>query len=696
LCRMSDIDEFKKIEFRKIFVTQLDEWKKIYDNREPYKVAIPEPLNQKLSEFQRMIVYRVIRPDKVVPSVTQFVRKKLGQKFVEPPPFSLELAFRDSSATTPLLFILSAGSDPMAGLMKFAEDRGFTGNKFNSISLGQGQGPIAAKLIDKAREEGTWAVLQNCHLAVSWMPAMEKICEELTPERVHPSFRLWLTSYPSDKFPVTVLQNGVKMTNEPPTGLRANLLQSYVTDPISDDEFFNACHSKADIFEKLLFGMCFFHALVQERRKFGPIGWNIPYGFNESDLRISIRQLQIYLNEYEVVPYVAIRYLTGECNYGGRVTDGQDRRLCNAILQDLIKPEVLNDSYRFSESGLYFAPPKGTKEDYIDFIKSLPQSQNPEVFGMHENVDITKDLQETKLFFDSILLTQNEAAGQGGGGGDHLLFDITSDILKKIPKDFDTAAAIEKYPVDYNESMNTVLVQEMERFNRLIKKIRSSMIDLQKAVKGLVVMSNELESIAKQLVVGRVPDAWGKVSYPSLKPLGSYITDFLERLVMLQHWMDNGKPVVFWISGFFFTQAFLTGAKQNYARKMKIPIDQLDFDFIVKHRQHPEKPPPDGIYTYGLYIEGARWNAKDHVIDEEVPKVLSDVMPVIQFVPMLKSAIVDRNEYWAPIYKTSARRGTLSTTGHSTNYVLSLTLPTKKDPNHWIKRGVALLCQLDD
>jgi len=277
-----------------------------------------------------------------------------------------------------------------------------------------------------------------------------------------------------------------------------------------------------------------------------------------------------------------------------------------------------------------------------------------------------------------------------------LLFEITSDILKKIPKDFDTAAAIEKYPVDYNESMNTVLAQEMERFNRLIKKIRSSMIDLQKAVKGLVVMSNELESVAKQLVVGRVPDAWGKVSYPSLKPLGSYITDFLERLVMLQHWMDNGKPVVFWISGFFFTQAFLTGAKQNYARKMKIPIDQLDFDFIVKHRQHPEKPPPDGIYTYGLYIEGARWNAKDHVIDEEVPKVLSDVMPVIQFVPMLKSDIVDRNEYWAPIYKTSARRGTLSTTGHSTNYVLSLTLPTKKDPNHWIKRGVALLCQLDD
>jgi len=682
--------------FLKVFQSQIPEWQKIYESKEPYKTPIPEPMNEKMTEFQKMIVVRVLRPDKVVPLVTQFVRKKLGQKFVEPPTFSLELAYRDSNASTPLLFILSAGSDPMAGLLKFAEDLGFTGNKFNSISLGQGQGPIAAKLVDKAREEGTWAVLQNCHLAVSWMSAMEKICEELTPERVHPHFRLWLTSYPSNKFPVTVLQNGVKMTNEPPTGLRMNLLQSYLTDPISDDEFFGACRDKSDIFEKLLFGLCFFHALVQERKKFGPIGWNIPYGFNESDLRISIRQLQIYLNEYEEIPYEAIRYLTGECNYGGRVTDGQDRRLCNAILKDLICKEVLNDSYRFSESGRYYAPPKGTKDDYVDFIKNLPQSQNPEVFGMHENVDITKDLQETKLFFDSIMLTQNEASGQGGGGGEQMLIDITTDILRKLPKDFNTAAALAKYPVDYNESMNTVLVQEMERFNRLVKKIRSSMVDLQKAVKGLIVMSNELDSVSRQLVVGRVPDAWAKVSYPSLKPLGSYITDFLERLQMLQTWFEVGKPVVFWISGFFFTQAFLTGAKQNYARKMRIPIDQLDFDFLVRQHEHPPKPPVDGIYTYGLFIEGARWNVGSHVIDEENPKVLSDVMPVIQFVPILKKDIPDRGDYVSPIYKTSARRGTLSTTGHSTNYVLSLTLPTKKDPNHWIKRGVALLCQLDD
>uniref|UniRef100_A0A8C3KVW3 Dynein axonemal heavy chain 12 n=1 Tax=Calidris pygmaea TaxID=425635 RepID=A0A8C3KVW3_9CHAR len=683
LCRASEIPALKELSH---ISENIGEWQKIYDSKEPQSFPLPDQFNNTLNELQKMIIIRCLRPDKIGPAVTTFVTDKLGKKFVEPPPFDLTKSYLDSNSTIPLIFVLSPGADPMSSLLKFANDREMAGDKFQSISLGQGQGPIATKMIQNGMEEGTWVCLQNCHLAVSWMPMLEKICEEFNSEKCHPVFRLWLTSYPSPKFPVTILQNGVKMTNEPPTGLRLNLLQSFLSDPISDPAFFSGCPEKELVWEKLLFGVCFFHALVQERRKFGPLGWNIPYGFNESDLRISIRQLQLFINEYSHVPFEAVSYLTGECNYGGRVTDDWDRRLLLTMLDDFYNPDIIeNPRYTFSPSGNYYAPPKGTYEDYIEFIKSLPFSQHPEVFGLHENVDISKDLQQTKILFESLLLTQGGGTQGTSGGGDSTLYEIADDILSKLPNDFDIEDCLSKYPVRYEESMNTVLV--------LIRTIRITLINLKKAIKGLVVMDAELEALCGSLLIGKVPENWAKHSYPSLKPLGSYILDFLERLKFLQDWYELGKPTVFWLSGFFFTQAFLTGAMQNYARKHRIPIDLLGYEFQVIPQDTADTAPEDGVYIRGLFLDGARWDRTKGILAEQYPKMLFDTMPIIWIKPKIATK---SNAYVCPLYKTSERKGVLSTTGHSTNFVIALTLNTDKPVQHWIKRGVALLCQLDD
>uniref|UniRef100_A0A8C1ZXR8 Dynein axonemal heavy chain 12 n=1 Tax=Cyprinus carpio TaxID=7962 RepID=A0A8C1ZXR8_CYPCA len=693
ICRASDLPALQGL--KESFIKSPESFLPIYDSKEPYNTALPKPWCDKLNELQKMIIYRCLRPDKIDLAISKFVTDKLGKRFVEPPPFDLSKSYIDSNCTIPLVFVLSPGADPMASLLKFANDKNMGGSQFKSISLGQGQGPIAVKLIRSAMKEGTWVCLQNCHLAVSWMSTLEKICEDLTPDTCHLNFRLWLTSYPSPMFPVTILQNGVKMTNEPPTGLRLNLLQSYLSDPISDPEFFAACPNKELVWEKLLYGVCFFHALVQERKKFGPLGWNIPYGFNESDLRISIRQLQLFVNEYEEVPFEAITYLTGECNYGGRVTDDWDRRLLMTVLADFYNKDIIDHPrYSFSPSGNYHAPPKSIYEDYVEFIKNLPSTQHPEVFGMHENVDISKDLQQTKLLFDSLILTQGGGSkGGGGSSGDTTLLDIANDILSKLPRDFDIESALVKFPVCYEESMNTVLVQEMQRYNNLSSTIRVSLQNLIKAIKGLVVMDAELEAIAGSLLVGKVPEKWAKCSYPSLKPLGSYVNDFLARLKFLQEWYDTQKPNVFWLSGFFFTQAFITGALQNYARKYSIPIDLLGFNYEVLPFDTSDSSPEDGVYIYGLFLDGARWDRKSGVLAEQYPKVLFDAVPIIWIKP---SRILNVIIYVCPLYKTSERKGTLSTTGHSTNFVISMMLPTSKRPQHWIKRGVALLCQLDD
>lgn len=693
ICRLDQLPDLQG--FRTSFVKDVSSWLPLYNDKEPHTVPFPEPWNSKCSDFQKMLIVRCIRPDKIVPMVRDFVANNIGQKFVSPPPFDLVKSYADSTCLVPLLFILSPGADPMAALLKFAEDKGVSGSNFNSISLGQGQGPIAQRMITSAQEEGTWVALQNCHLAVSWMPTLERICESFDMENTHPNFRLWLTSYPSDKFPVTVLQNGVKMTNEPPTGLRMNLLQSYLSDPINSAEFYSGCPGNELVFSRLLFGLCFFHGLIQERRKFGPLGWNIPYGFNESDLRISVMQLQMFINEYAELPYAALQYLVGECNYGGRVTEDWDRRTLTTLLLDFCNPRLATEArYRLSASGDYLVPNKTAHEDYVEYIKTLPASQHPEVFGMHENVDISKQLAETSLLFESVLKIR------GGGGSattsnTELVLGIASDILNKIPENFDLEEAGRLYPVMYEESMNTVLVQEMERFNRLLSVVRSSLKSLEKAVKGLVVMSPDLEAVAQSLALGKVPAKWARASYLSRKPLGSYISDLVERLNLLQGWMDNGKPDIFWISGFYFTHAFLTGAMQNFARKYTLPIDQLVFDFEYL-REEPDEPPDDGVLIYGLFVDGARWDDDNGVIEEQLPKVLYSSMPVIWLKPIGRDQMVEEGRYRAPLYKTSERRGTLSTTGHSTNFVMPLLVPSRLPVSHWVKRGTAILCQLDD
>merc|ERR1711865_954480 len=396
---------------------------------------------------------------------------------------------------------------------------------------------------------------------------------------------------------------------------------------------------------------------------------------------------------------MGLTYITGQCNYGGRVTDPFDRICMVAILGTYYCQEIQSDSYSLSESGEYVAPKDGDYDSYLEAIKAMPINAAPEVFGMHANADIAKDQGEAYGMLESIMTTQPRATGGGGDGPEAIVIQVADDMLRRLPNNYDVELIQKKYPVLYEESMNTVLCQELIRFNNLLTVIRGSLTNVKKALVGLVVMSAQLETVFTSVYDGKIPAMWKGASSPSLKPLGGYYVDLIERLDFFRGWVDIGIPITYWLSGFFFTQSFLTGSQQNMARANNIPIDTLSytFKFMAQSMEEVSKMerPATGVYTYGLYLEGARWDFDKAQLGESRPKELFTEVPVIWIKPFATKDIVHTPHYNCPLYKTSDRRGILSTTGHSTNFVMPIQTPSDVKPEHWIKRGVAMLTQLD-
>ncbi|XP_023668206.2 dynein axonemal heavy chain 6 [Paramormyrops kingsleyae] len=674
--------------------------------------------NQRLSAFQKLLLIKSLVEEKVVLAVTEFVIVSLEKRFVENPPVDLAVVYGDMSPSTPLVFVLSTGSDPMGAFQRFAKEKDYL-DRVESISLGQGQGPIAEKMIREGMKTGSWVFLQNCHLAVSWMLAMEELIKSFTePDTIiHENFRLFLSSMPTKVFPVTVLQNSVKVTNEPPKGLRANVRRAFTE---ITGSFFEE-HMLARQWRKIVFGMCFFHAVIQERKKFGPLGWNIRYEFSDSDRECALLNLNLYCQTGSI-PWDALIYITGEITYGGRVTDAWDQRCLRTILKTFFSPGTLEERCTYSPSGIYFAPQADSLSDYRAYIETLPLIDDPEIFGMHENANLAFQRQETMSLISTILEVQPRSTACGGGkSNDEMVLELADSILEKIPERLDMDAATESlFSRDANgrlDSLTTVLGQEVDRFNGLLGVLRSSLVTLQKAIAGLVVMSEEMERIYHSFLNNQVPAHWASAAYPSLKPLGSWVKDLTLRTSFMHSWITRGPPKSFWISGFFFPQGFLTGILQNHARAYNLPIDELSFQFSVlpvyrdqavvsealkmlplgsELDMETELPTPkDGVLVHGIFMDASRWDDERMVMEDALPGVMHPFLPMVHFEPR-QNYVPDPSLYHAPLYKTSARAGTLSTTGHSTNFVVTLMLPSNRPSDYWITKASALLCQLSD
>lgn len=303
----------------------------------------------------------------------------------------LEQAYADSSPQTPIFFILSPGSNPVKDVEALLLKEKMDINKhFHTVALGQGQDVVANQKLETAHKEGHWVMLQNVHLMPRYLVAMEKKLADFAAEGSDPNFRLFLSADPNNSIPIYLLEKSIKLTNEPPAGVKANLLRAFTF--FTRDQF----EELEGRIKTVLFGLCYFHTVMLERRKFGPKGFNGLYPFNIGDLRDSAAVLKNYLEMNAAgstkVPWDDLKYIFGEIMYGGHIVDDRDRIFCNSFLDNLMNEKLLDEANMFpytDNTPIQFkCPPATTYDKYLEHIETELPPETPLAFGLHPNAEI--------------------------------------------------------------------------------------------------------------------------------------------------------------------------------------------------------------------------------------------------------------------------------------------------------------------
>jgi dynein heavy chain len=681
-------------------------WRAWYDLEQPEMDPLPSGLSDRLSLFQLLLVMRCFRPDRVYNAVKRFVMGAMGEQFVQPPVLDYSRIFAQMTPSTPAVFILSPGADPQSDIQTLGTQLGFPPpTKFKFLALGQGQAGKAEELLEQGATRGYWILLQNTHLLISWLKNLEKILASMA--KPHQDFRLWMTTDPTDRFPLGILQRSLKVVTEPPDGLKLNMRSVYAKLQ-ADPETATGDECPHPAYKPLVYVLTFTHAVLLERRKFGKIGFNVAYDFNESDFQISRRLLSLYLskahaNGDEVIPWGSLRYLVGEAMYGGRVSDAFDRRILTTYLDEFMG-DFLFDSrnkFYFARSGFDYElpalPANAGVAGFAGSVEVLPLTNGPAVFGLHPNAEISYFSAATKALWENLIDLQPRSGGVGGGvSREDYIAAIVRDVQSKLPPLADVFNIRKRFSEGgaFPSPTQIVLLQELERFNKLVETMASSLTDVARALAGEIGMSDVLEDVASALFNAKLPTMWRSLTPDTQKPLGSWMSHFSSRHAQYTAWVESGDPKVMWLSGLHVPESYLTALVQTTCRRKGWALDRSTLytrvTSYIKDDDVPG-PPEDGCYIRGLYLEGAGWDVGRGCLRRSDPKVLVVDLPILQMVPIEATRLKLAGTFRTPVYVTQMRRNAMGV-----GLVFEADLTTQEHPSHWVLQGVALSLNTDN
>jgi dynein heavy chain 1 len=673
------------------------------------------------SAIYGLILIQALRPDRIPAMTELFVRAVMGSRFVDIVETDIQLGTivdKEIKASTPVLLCSAPGYDASGRVDDLAAE---LNKPITSIAMGSAEGFNQAEItINGAAKSGKWVMLKNVHLAPQWLVQLEKKLYSLDP---NPNFRLFLTFEIHPKIPVNLLRAGRMFVYEPPPGIKANLLRTFNAVPAS--QMMRAPSERS----KLYFLLAWFHAIVQERLRYKPLGWSKLYEFNESDLKVAVSTLDTWLDSVaqgrnnispDKIPWNAIQTLLGECIYGGKIDNVFDHRLLKSFLKKFFTGRSFESDFALVENRLDSTAdviiPEGIRRDeFLAWIDSLDHSSHsPSWLGLPSNAErvilhnLGQDMIRKLLRLqaledeDEVLVTISQRAGDSSAdsslvselsGGDvrptymkTLALDV-ENWLKYLPKHLDLL----KRSVDnIKDPLFRYFEREINTASRLLSEVRRDLTELQlicdpeKRVKQTNYYREMVEKLAKELI----PDHWIRYKVPKDMKVSNWIIDFGERLGQLAYVLENSaslRKISVNLGKLLNPEAYITATRQSVAQANSWSLEELELEFIVHQSTGSSSSSAEGSFTIlSLQLEGA--TVEDNKL--RLTKAMSTEIPRASLHWTRKSSSGDdgRREQLIslPVYFDSTRSDLL--------FTVEMQPDGGQDACAFFERGVAIIC----
>jgi len=586
------------------------------------------------------------------------------------------------------------------------------GRQLTDIAIGSAEGfSQADKAINSAIKTGRWVMLKNVHLAPSWLIQLEKKLHSLQPS---PSFRLFLTMEINPKVPTNLLRAGRVFVFEPPPGVRANLLRTFSQVPAQ--RMAKAPNERA----RLYFLLAWFHAIVQERLTYAPLGWSKKYEFNESDLTCACDTLDTWIDDTakgrsnlppEKVPWDALKALLRMSIYGGRIDNEFDQRLMDSFIDKVFTMETFSTDFKLVPQGngvnKSITIPDGIRrEQFVQWADSLTDAQTPAWLGLPNNAEklllttqgtylisqllkmqLLDDEEELAYHSKKEKMTQRQTSMPDARPAwmRQLLKSVT-EWLKMVPQ---SLTLLRRTADNIKDPLFRFFEREISSATRLLADVRRDMQDVILVCQGEKKPTNHLRKMNSDLTKGIIPISWKRYTVPSELTVIQWITDFTERIKQFQaisKASQTGGPLALkninvWLGGLLIPEAYITATRQFVAQANSWSLEELSLQVHVTEAGQKVTLDDRSFGVSGLSLHGA-------TCDKNILSVSSTIQSELPLCLLswirLEGAQPEGEKVTLPVYLNPSRGQLL--------FTLNFAVDVPVKGHNFYERGVALTC----